>query len=109
MLYATYVGTSCHILVCYWRHMSPYLVLSQYAIGYIFHHNFISLNFADLLSIEQRISTQLSMTSHSENEALNDAAFKMFTGHFVEFERRFCSKTDHFMGNLGANTIEHVS
>ncbi len=44
------------------------------------------MNFKVLLSIETRISTQLSMMSCSENEALNDAAFNLFTRHFVEFE-----------------------
>ncbi len=47
--------------------------------------------------------------SCSENEASNAATFNMFTGHFVEFERCFWSKTDHFMVNLGTNVIEHVS
>ncbi len=45
------------------------------------------------------------MMSHGENEAMNAAAFNLFTVHFV----KFCSTTDHFMGNLGTNTIEHVS
>ncbi len=27
----------------------------------------------------------------------------------MKFEKKNCSKTDHFMGNLGTNTIEHVS
>ncbi len=47
--------------------------------------------------------------SRSKNEALNAATFNMFTRHFGEFEHCFCSQTDHFMGNLGANMIEHVS
>ncbi len=49
------------------------------------------------------------MMSRCENEAVNVAAFNLFNGHFVKFEQCFCSKTYHFMGNLGANTIEHVS
>ncbi len=40
---------------------------------------------------------------------MNAAAFNMFTRHFVEFERCFCSNIDHFKGNLDENTIEHVS
>ncbi len=47
--------------------------------------------------------------SHSENQAVNAATFNLFTGHFVEFEQCFCPKTDYFTGNLGANTIKHVS
>ncbi len=86
--------------------MSIYLVLSLCAIG---DRSFISLNIVCLLSIASRISTQLSMTSSSDNEALNAATFNIFTRHFVEFERCFCSKTDHFTGNLGANMIKHVS
>ncbi len=62
-----------------------------------------------LLSIAVKISTQLSMMSRCENEALNAATFNMYTGHFVEFERCFCPKTNHLMGSLGANTIGHVS
>ncbi len=99
-----------HILsLCAIGDMLPYLVLSVCAIGDIYHHSFISLNFADLFSIETRISTHFSMTSHGENEALNAVTFHLFTGHFVEFEQCFCSKTDYFTGNLGANTIKHVS
>ncbi len=49
------------------------------------------------------------MTSCSENEALNAAAFNLFTRYFVEFEQRFCSKTYYITGNLGANMIEYVS
>ncbi len=49
------------------------------------------------------------MMSHSKNEAVNADSFNLYTRHFVEFEQCFCSKTDHFTGNLGANTIEHVS
>ncbi len=40
---------------------------------------------------------------------MNGDTFNLFSGHFVEFEQCFCSKTDHFTGNLGANTIEQVS
>ncbi len=40
---------------------------------------------------------------------MNAATFNLLTGHFVEFEQCFCSKTDHFIGNLGANMIDHVS
>ncbi len=49
------------------------------------------------------------MMSHSKNEAVNADSFNLYTRHFVEFEQCFCSKTDHFTGNLDANTIEHVS
>ncbi len=49
------------------------------------------------------------MMSCSKNEAVNSTAFNLFTRHFVEFEQYFCSKTDYFTGNLGANMIEHVS
>ncbi len=109
-LSAIYVATSCVSTVCYGRHMSPYRVLSLCATGDICCRSYISLNFAGLLSIVVRISRPLSKTSRNENdEAFNTATFNMFTEHSVEFERRFCSKTDHFMGNLGANTIEHVS
>ncbi len=48
------------------------------------------------------------MMSRSENEAPNAATFNLFTEHFVEIEWCFCSKTVHFMGNLGVNMIEHV-
>ncbi len=89
--------------------MSPYLVLSLCAMGNICRHSIISFNFGDLLSIEARISTQFLMMSHSENEAVNAATINMFTRHFVEFERCFCSKTEHFMGNFATNIIEHVS
>ncbi len=63
-----------------------------------------------VLSMVPRISTQLSMMSHSENDAVNAAIFNMFTWHFIEFERCFCKKTNvHFTGNLDANMIDHVS
>ncbi len=55
------------------------------------------------------MSTQLSMMSRSENEALNTTTLNMFTGTFVEFEWCFCSKTDHFTGILCASAIVHVS
>ncbi len=85
--------------------MSPCQVLSLCVIGDICHRSFIRLNFAGQFSIE----TQLSMTSHGENEAVNAAGFSLFSGHFVKFEWCFCSKTDHFTSNLGANMIKHVS
>ncbi len=44
-----------------------------------------------------------------EYEAMNAATFNLFTGHFVELGQCFCSKTYHFMDNLAANTIEHIS
>ncbi len=47
--------------------------------------------------------------SDGENEALHTATFNMLTGHLVEFEQCFCSKTDYFTVNLGTNMIEHVS
>ncbi len=50
-----------------------------------------------------------SLKSSSENEAVNAATFNMFTGHFVEIEQHFFSKTDHFTGNLGANMIQYAS
>ncbi len=50
--------------------MLPYLVLSLCAIGDIYRHSFISLNFMVLLSIEATLSTQFSMMSHGENEAI---------------------------------------
>ncbi len=49
------------------------------------------------------------MTSCSENKAVNAAASNLYTRHFLKFEQCFCSKTDNFTGNLGANTIKHVS
>ncbi len=49
------------------------------------------------------------MMSHGENEAANVATFNLFSEYYVKFKQCFCSKTDHFMGNLGANTIKHVS
>ncbi len=49
------------------------------------------------------------MMSHSDNEALNAVTFNILTGHFVEFVRCYCSKTDHFRGTFGANMIERVS
>ncbi len=55
VLSATYVATSHPIPVCYWRHILPFLVLSLCAIGDIFRHSFISLNFAGLFSIETRM------------------------------------------------------
>ncbi len=72
MLSVTYVITSHPIPVCYRQHVLPCLVISPSAISDICHCSFVSLNFAGLLSIETRISTQLSMTSRSENEAVND-------------------------------------
>ncbi len=89
--------------------MSPCLVLYLCAIGDICDHNVITLNCAGLFSIEARISTQLSKTSHGENEVVSASAFNMFTGYFVEFEQYFCSKTYHFTCNLGANMTTHVS
>ncbi len=102
--------------------MSPHHVFPLRAMGDICHHTwsypaqcangnicFISLNFVGLLCIKARISTQLSMTSYGKNEVVNAAVFNMFTGHFVAFEQCFCAKTDHFGGNLGANTIKYVS
>ncbi len=80
MLSATYIATSHR------RHISQYLVLSPYVIGNICRRSFISLNFAGLLLVEARISTQLLMMSHGENEAVNAGAFNLFTGHFDEFE-----------------------
>ncbi len=49
------------------------------------------------------------MMSCGEKEAVNAAAFNLFTGHSVEFEQCFCKINYHFMDNLRANTIEHVS
>ncbi len=49
------------------------------------------------------------MMSRSENEAVNAATFNLLTRRFVEFERCFCSKTDHFTDNLDTNTIKYVS
>ncbi len=57
------------------------------------------------------ISTQLSMTSHSKNEALNPAKLC----HFQYVYQTFCGviisllKHDHFTGNLATNMIKHVS
>ncbi len=86
-------------------------MLSPYPISDICCSSFISLNFAGLFSIAARISTQLSMTSHGENEALNVATFNMFIGHFVEFERCFFFffKLTICTSNFGANRIKHVS
>ncbi len=84
VLLAIYVAMSCPIPVCY------RLGLTLCAIGDISRHSFINFNFAGLLSTTTRISTQLSMTSHGEKEAVNAAVFNLFTGHFVEFERCFC-------------------
>ncbi len=92
--------------------MSAYFVLFVCAIDDICCHSFINLNFVALLSmlsIIAEITTQFSMTSRSENEAVNAATFNIFTKHFVEFERCFCSKTDHFSGNLDTNMIMYVS
>ncbi len=61
------------------------------------------------LSTEAMISTQLSMTSHGENEAMYATTFNLFTKQFVEFENCFCSKTHHFTGHLCTNSIKHVS
>ncbi len=47
--------------------------------------------------------------SRGKNETVNAATFNMFTGQFVEFEWCYYLKIDHFMGNLGTNTIKHVS
>ncbi len=38
VLSVTYVAIPCAISVCYWRHISPYLVLSLCAISDICHH-----------------------------------------------------------------------
>ncbi len=65
--------------------MSPYLVVSLCAV-------FISLKIAGLLRLEARISTQLSMMSCDENEAMNAETFNLFAGHFVEFELIFLLK-----------------
>ncbi len=70
--------------------MLPYLVLSLCVIGDICCRSFISLNFVSLFSIETRSSTQLLMMSRRESEVVNAAAFNLFTGHFVGFERCFC-------------------
>ncbi len=89
-------------------HMSPYLVLSLCDIVDICCHRFINWNLAGLLSIVAEISTQFSMMSCSENEAVNAPPFNMMNGHFVEFVQSICSKTDHFTAYLGTNMIEHV-
>ncbi len=108
MLSATFVTMSRLSTACY-RDMSLYCMLSLCAIGNISCHSFIILNFAGLLSIVVGISTQLSMMSRNENEAFNAITFNMITEHFVEFIQCFCSKTGHFMANLGANMVKHVS
>ncbi len=79
--------------------MSPHYVLSLHAIGDISRRSLVSLNFTRLFRIETRISTQLLVMSHGENEVVN-AAFNLFTGHFVKFEQCFCSKTDHLTAIL---------
>ncbi len=107
VLSVTYVDISsfhCMLLATY----VIYFVLCPCAIGDICHRCFISLNFAGLLSILVIISTQFTMTLHSENDSLNAVTFNMFNGYFLEFVQCFCSKTYHFTGNWGASTIEHV-
>ncbi len=86
VLSAKYVAIAWVISVCYQRHVAVV---------------FITLKFMGLFSIETRIATQFSMTSRIENEAMNAAAISLFTGHFLKFERCFCSKTDHFTGQFG--------
>ncbi len=107
VLSVTYIAMLHLSIECYGRHMLLYLVLSVCAINDICHHSFISLNFLRLLSIVAGISTRFSMTSHSENVALNAITFNMMTRHFMEFVQSFCSKTDHFTSNWGTNMIEH--
>ncbi len=62
-------------------------MLSPCAISDICCHSFISLNFTGLFSTAAMISTQLSVMSCGENEALNATTFNIFTRYFVEFER----------------------
>ncbi len=109
MLLVTYVTASRVSTTCYRRHISPYHVLSTCAISDKCCHSFINLNFVGLLRRVAEISTQFSMMPHSESEAMNASTFNMMTGHFVEFERRFCSKPVHFTANLGAITTKNVS
>ncbi len=71
------------------------------AIGDMCRLRFISLNFADLLSLVAVISTQFSMMSPGENEVLYAITFNMMIGHFVEFVQILCSQTGHFMASLG--------
>ncbi len=78
------------------------------AIGNICRHSYISLNFAGLLSTVARISSQFSMTSHSEKVALNAITFNMMTGHFVRFVGSFAKKTNHFTAKLGTNKTKHT-
>ncbi len=111
VLLVTYVTMLCLSTACYQWHISLCLVLFPCVICdiHVCCRSFISLNFADLQSIIAGISTEFSMMSHSENEAVNATKFNMFTGHFVSFEWWFCSKTDHCTGNLGVNMIKHLS
>ncbi len=85
VLSATYVAVTSYSCVL------SYVAVDWAISVYYQRHSFISLNFAGLFSIETRFSTQLSMTSHSKNEAVNVATFNLFTGHFVEFKQCFCS------------------
>ncbi len=119
VLWVTYVAIPCVSLCAICDHSLCICVLwvtyvtipcvSLCAIADICHRSFISLNFAGLFSIAARISIQLSMTSHGENEVLNAATFNMFTRHFVDLEQCFCSKTDQFTCNLETNMINHAS
>ncbi len=73
MLLSTYDVTSHLSTVCYVHVLSATYEVIPCAIS-VCRQSFISLNFAGLLSIVALISTQFSMMSHSENEAVNAAS-----------------------------------